>query len=166
MANIRQKAVLCWGKMRRAFLVALRKNRVREMLERRRGECARCGACCKLLFRCPSYDDSDGSPRCLTYNDRPGACGLFPLNEEDLRDRNIVMPGRKCGYYFEDFPAGGNGNGKHPPLPPLRWGPPKTHPNGKRKYIRGAFAVLWSSLFRSADGNGNGNGNGNGKSHA
>lgn len=164
MATLRQKAVLCWGKMRRALLVTLRKDRVREMLERRRGECARCGACCKLLFRCPSYDESDGTPRCLTYNDRPGACGLFPLNEKDLRDRNIVLPDRKCGYYFVDLPDGGNGNGNgtHSTLPPLRWGPPKTHPNGKRKYVRGAVAVLWSSLWRSA----NGSGNGNGKSHS
>jgi hypothetical protein len=164
MATIRQKAVLCWGKMRRAFLVALRKDRVREMLERRRGECARCGACCKLLFRCPSYDDSDGSPRCLTYHDRPGACGLFPISEKDLRDRNIVLPDRKCGFHFETPPPNGNGHGKHSMahLQDLRWGPPKTHPNGKRKYIRGALAVLWSSLLRSA----NGNGNGHGKSHA
>jgi hypothetical protein len=160
MVTLRQSAVMCWGKVRRALLVALRKNRVRETLERRRGDCLRCGTCCKILFRCPSYDDSSGSPRCLTYHDRPGSCGLFPLDELDLRDRNIVQPHLKCGFHFVDQPTNGNGNGKHDEIrdaSPLRWGPPKIHPNGKRKYLRGALAVLWSSLSRSK-GNGNGNG--------
>jgi len=161
MYTLRQSAVMCWGKLRRLLLISLRKGRVVESLERRRGECARCGACCKLFFRCPSFDDSDGSPRCLTYEDRPGACGLFPLDELDLRDRDIIQPHLPCGYHFLDRSNGngnGNGNGKHGRSPletPLRWGPPKTHPNGKRKFIRGAWAVLWASLVRS---NGKSNG--------
>jgi len=160
MYTLRQSAVMCWGKFRRAFLIALRKKHVEGMLERRRGECLRCGACCKILIRCPSYDDSSGSPRCLIYEDRPGNCGLFPLNEYDLRDRNIIQPHRKCGFHFVDH-GNGNGHEEAPRKAPIRWGPPKTHPNGRHKFLRGTWAVLWSCITRT---NGNGNGNGNGHS--
>jgi hypothetical protein len=172
MYSLRQSAAMCWGKLRRAFLVAFRKRRVLEKLERRRGACTRCGACCKILFQCPAYDDSDGNPKCLIYNDRPGVCGLFPLDEKDLRDRNIVMPERKCGFYFEAPPAGGNGrasgngNGhreRAEAMPaPVRWGP--TRPNGKPKLFKGTFAILFSYFHKPhGTGNGNGNGNGNGR---
>src|SRR5687768_563202 len=97
MASLPQLATMGWGKVRRAFLIAFRKKRVEEKLDRRRGACSRCGACCKIMFRCPAYDDSDGNPKCLIYNDRPGVCSLFPLDEKDLRERDIVMPGTKCG---------------------------------------------------------------------
>src|SRR6059036_1016949 len=51
-----------WGKVRRVFLLAFRKKRVIAKLDRRRGACTRCGACCKILFKCPAYDESDGIP--------------------------------------------------------------------------------------------------------
>lgn len=88
------------GKVRRWWLMTVRKDQAARDMSRRRGECGRCGACCKLVFRCPAYDDSSGEPRCTLYNDRPGVCGLFPINEADLRDRDIVMPDDQCGFYF------------------------------------------------------------------
>jgi len=171
MYSLRQSAAMCWGKIRRAFLVAFRKGRVLEKLERRRGACTRCGACCKILFKCPAYDDADGNPKCLIYNDRPGVCGLFPLDEKDLRDRDIVMPDRKCGFYFAPPGESGNGNGNgsgHAPRPeampsPVRWGPTRT--NGKSRLFRGTFSILFS-YFHKPNGrtNGHGNGHGNGTS--
>lgn len=150
MYTLRQSAAMCWGKIRRAFLIAFRKKRVVQKLERRRGACTRCGACCKILFDCPAYDDSDGNPKCLIYNDRPGVCGLFPLDEKDLRDRNIVMPDRKCGFYFEEHPNGngsGNGNGHGiPESMPIRWGPPKQKNNGKPKILKGTLAIIWAAI--------------------
>jgi len=178
MYSLRQSAAMCWGKIRRAFLIAFRKKRVLEKLERRQGACTRCGACCKLLFKCPAYDDSDGNPKCLVYNDRPGVCGLFPLDEKDLRERNYVMPDRKCGFYFKDpeaAPSNGNGHGEGngnglPAKPvreampqPIRWGPPTRKPNGRLKLVRGSLAILLT-IFRKPKGDGNGHvdGNGNG----
>ena len=149
-----QSAAMWWGKLRRAFLIAFRKKRVAAKLDRRRGACSRCGACCKIVFRCPAYDDSNGEPRCLIYNDRPGVCGLFPLDEKDLRDRDIVMPDKKCGFYFEDAQ---NGNGQEPreAMPePIRWGPPKGA-NGKTSGIKGTLKILWS-FIRKPTSNGNG----------
>lgn len=151
MYTLRQSAVLCWGKVRRALLIRFRRAKVTRMLERRRGECLRCGACCKLLIRCPAYDESGGVPRCCLYDDRPGACGLFPLDESDLKDRDIVQPHVRCGYTFADVP-GGNGQSHERAI---RWGPPKFHPNGERRLLWGVWAVLWFCLRRS---NGRGNG--------
>jgi len=118
-----------WGKIRRAFLVSFRRGRVVEKLDRRRGACTRCGACCKIMFQCPAYDDADGNPKCLIYNDRPGVCSLFPLDEKDLRDRDIVMSGRKCGFYFEDGPRP---DGERRESMPLRWGPSRENGEGIR----------------------------------
>jgi len=162
MYTFRQRLALGWGKIRRSFLVNFRRKRVTAMLERRRGACSRCGACCKLLFQCPAYDESDGSPKCLVYNDRPGVCGLFPLDERDLRERNLVMPDRQCGFSFSDEPRP-EGAPVHVSMP-LRWGPSKTRsaedppdPPGKPSWMRGTLAILWAS-FQGRKGNGDGNG--------
>jgi hypothetical protein len=161
MYTLRQMAAMSWGKIRRAFLIGFRKKRVLEKLDRRRGACSRCGACCKILFQCPAYDDSDGSPKCLIYNDRPGVCGLFPLDEKDLRERNIVMPEKPCGFYFAEGPS----EKKAGESMPVRWGPSKDPSQGvdipgKPAWVRGTWAILWARLAKA---NGNGNGNGTGK---
>lgn len=146
-----------WGKLRRAFLVSFRKKRVEEKLDRRRGACSRCGACCKIMFKCPAYDDSDGSPKCLIYNDRPGVCSLFPLDEKDLRDRDVVMPGTKCGFYFDDAPRPA---GERRESMPLRWGPSRGNPGEEGEAVRapsGTLAILRLIFFKpttTSDGNG------------
>ena len=142
MYTLGQSMALGWGKLRRSFLIAFRKKRVEEKLSRRRGACSRCGACCKLLFNCPAYDDSDGDPKCLVYNDRPGVCGLFPLDEKDLKERDFVMPERKCGFFFSDEPAKEKEAAPPRESMPLRWGPGKRHSNGKRKFATGVWSVL------------------------
>lgn len=137
MYSASEAALMVWGKIRRAWLIAFRKKRTVEKLSRRQGACTRCGACCKILFRCPAYDDSGGEPKCLIYNDRPGVCGLFPLDEKDLRERDIVSPGTKCGYFFEEA-------GKPPDPARIRWGPPEGG-GGRRKI---GTAEILKSFFR------------------
>lgn len=156
MYSLRQSIALAVGKIRRALLVNLRHKRVEEKLERRRGACSRCGACCKLLFNCPAYDDSDGSPKCLVYNDRPGVCGLFPMDEKDLRERDIIMPDKKCGFWFEDAPKNGP-PAKPQESMPLRWGPsprkegdPPDAP-GKPVWMKGSLAILWAQFRAKTD---------------
>ena len=154
MYGLGPSARMWWGKVRRAFLIAFRKKRVAGKLERRRGACTRCGACCKIVFRCPAYDDSNGEPRCLIYDDRPGVCGLFPLDEKDLRDRDIVMPDRKCGFFFSDEPDG-NGSPPGEAMPqPIRWGPSKGA-GGSYSGVKGTLKILWSFVRKpGTDGNG------------
>lgn len=157
MYSLHDLASMGMGKVRRAFLIAFRKKRVVAKLDRRRGACTRCGACCKIMFKCPAYDDSDGNPKCMIYNDRPGVCSLFPLDEKDLRDRNIVMPGTKCGFYFDDAPLPEGSKTRE--AMPLRWGPSRVDAGGiGRTWLRmGTFAILWSFLFKpSPDGDGSG----------
>jgi hypothetical protein len=151
MYTVSESFAMSWGKIRRAFLVAFRKRRVLEKLDRRKGACHRCGACCKLLFQCPAFDDSDGSPKCLIYNDRPGVCGLFPLDEADLRERDAVMPGKKCGFYFEDAPETGvsrAGELREAMPNPVRWGPRRSPGLSRRLRIRGIMAILLACFRR------------------
>ncbi len=86
------------GKFRRLYLTLLRPGYVRRQRQRRRGECLRCGRCCRLAVRCPLLEGRD---RCRIYGlARPRACTGFPVDERDLAD----VDGR-CGFYFADEPA-------------------------------------------------------------
>lgn len=98
--NLAQKTILGWGKLRRAYLGHLRKDYVKENIARRQGECKRCGACCKLMFRCWLLDKKSPPAACRRYPSRTKACQLFPIDERDFADRDLVEPGIKCGYKF------------------------------------------------------------------
>lgn len=126
------------GKIRRGWMIAFQKRKVAENLAHRRGSCSRCGACCKILFQCPAYDESSGEPKCLIYNDRPGVCGLFPIDARDLKERNLVMPGTRCGYYFADVPK--------PIVVPVRWGP--TRATGAKAKIPNGTLMILKSFFK------------------
>lgn len=91
---------LFWGKLRRAYLVYLRPGYVRESLKRRVGECARTGACCHLSFSCPMIRWLERTPVCRIYEHRPRSCTTFPIDERDLRDRDILFPEASCGFHF------------------------------------------------------------------
>jgi Fe-S-cluster containining protein len=39
-------------------------------------------------------------PICRIYNRRPRTCTTFPINERDLRDRDILFPEDSCGFSF------------------------------------------------------------------
>ena len=155
--SLREKVVLGLGKLRRLWLVAFSRRTVETKLERRRGACNRCGACCKLLFQCPAYDESDGQPKCLIYNDRPGVCGLFPLDEADLRERDIVMPEQKCGFFFSDGPAPAKKGARPESMPvKLRFkagdDEPKNGHAGRPSLLRAPFAILGAMFVRPGSG--------------
>ena len=157
--SFRQKLVLGWGKLRRLWLVAFARKTIETKLSRRRGACSRCGACCKLLFQCPAYDESDGQPKCLIYNDRPGVCGLFPLDEQDLKERDLVMPDKKCGFFFSDDPAP-PAKGPRPESMPvkirMRAGDddPRNGHAGRPRILRAPFAILGALFVRPGSGAG------------
>lgn len=109
--SARGKARLLWGKVRRLYYSAFGNGYVTNQLERRQGECTRCGTCCKLLYNCPFLDESGDATRCRIYGMPIPNCKIFPLDERDLADRDLVMPHVRCGYRFG--PSGnGGGNGK------------------------------------------------------
>jgi len=99
-----QRLRLAMGKLRRFVYHKLRRRATERKLERRRGECQRCGACCRLLFRCPYLVMENGQSGCAIYERRPRNCHVFPLDGHDLLERDFVSPKRRCGFLFERRP--------------------------------------------------------------
>jgi uncharacterized protein len=63
--------------------------------ENRRGDCNRCGACCKLPFPCPFLRfDAEGLSSCAVYYARPPSCRKYPRTESEQ------LTPETCGYYF------------------------------------------------------------------
>lgn len=84
------------GKARRFLLLRFRKSYVTEQIEQRQGECNQCGNCCEILFQCPFLIKLEGDQSfCSIYEDRPGQCGAFPIDEKCLAD-----VGFDCTYSF------------------------------------------------------------------
>jgi hypothetical protein len=61
----------------------------------RRGDCNRCGECCKLPYPCPFLRyDAEGLSSCAVYFARPPSCRKYPRTATE----NITPA--TCGYYF------------------------------------------------------------------
>jgi Fe-S-cluster containining protein len=97
---MKKRMILGWGKLRRMFLVYIRPAKVNTYLTKRNGECARCGSCCELMFHCPALTKKDGLASCKIHDKRSRVCSTYPLNERDLKDRDLVNKTRKCGFSF------------------------------------------------------------------
>jgi Fe-S-cluster containining protein len=88
------------GKTRRIVQSTLIQQDTQALLAKRQGECNRCGACCKILFRCPFLGtDAEGQYTCRIYEKRFAQCRLFPLHAADLREL-----GEECSYTFAAEP--------------------------------------------------------------
>jgi len=105
--TLREKAILGRGKIRRFCLVHFRPGYVEASIARREGNCNRTGACCNLLFTCPAFASSP-LPTCRINARKPRVCKMFPIDERDLRDRDIISPDHPCGFSFP-HPAGKTG---------------------------------------------------------
>ena len=108
--TLRKRLILGWGKVRRLYLAHLRPGYVRQSLARRLGHCHRTGACCRLMFACPLLDQKAEPVRCTIHEVKPRVCRLFPIDERDLRDRDMISPDEPCGFSFipiEEFLARG-----------------------------------------------------------
>jgi hypothetical protein len=88
------------GKVRRFIQASVLKEDTDALLARRKGDCNRCGACCKILFQCPFLGtDAEGQYTCRIYDKRFAQCRLFPLHARDLREL-----GEECSYTFDAEP--------------------------------------------------------------
>ena len=89
------------GKARRFVQASIIRQDAQALLSRRHGECNRCGACCKIAFRCPFLGtDREGHTTCRVYGLRFTQCRLYPLHASDLLEL-----GGQCSYTFETEPA-------------------------------------------------------------
>lgn len=99
IARMRTALNLAGHKARRLYRCNIKKRTTLSFVENhRRGECTRCGECCKILFHCPFYveDVGDGKGGCGVYESRPATCSMFPIHPKDLTN----VPST-CGFYFE-----------------------------------------------------------------
>lgn len=80
--------------LRRNFMRLINRNYIKNKLEKRKGECKKCGKCCK---RCRYLDNQ--TKLCRIYNKRPWLCYKdFPLDKLDKKIWNV----KNCGYFFGD----------------------------------------------------------------
>jgi hypothetical protein len=100
-------SVHTWGALRRTVLSNfLPDNILYRYKAYQRGECNRCGLCCKIQFKCPFFvDEGPYNTRCSIYTTpyAPQACLKFPLDPIDLRllQREV---GNACTFYYEGAP--------------------------------------------------------------
>ena len=96
MAEWSRASLQLKGKVRRFVQGTILREDTAPLLAERSGECNRCGACCKILFRCPFLGtDAEGQYTCRIYDKRFAQCRLFPLRPQDLREL-----GEECSYTF------------------------------------------------------------------
>ena len=97
---------MAWGKARRFWVGHFGKDYVAQKAAKREGQCLRCGTCCKLLYVCPHLEElTDGSSSCRIHEDRPMNCRIFPVDQADLGDRDILADNGKpgpCGFSFSE----------------------------------------------------------------
>ena len=102
LSRIQFRARQATGKVRRFIRANLYTKENPALLARRHGECTRCGACCKILFKCPFLVEETGKETgqvlysCAIYGKYPNQCQLYPLLPKDLEE--IEEP---CGYTFQ-----------------------------------------------------------------
>ena len=100
MPDVTLMALQARGKIRRFIQSNFQKAATDQALLRRQGECNRCGACCKILFRCPFLgEDAEGQYTCKIYDKRFAQCRMFPIRAADLREV------AECSYTFEESPS-------------------------------------------------------------
>ena len=96
-----------WAALRRTLLSnILPDNLVHRYKAYQRGECNRCGLCCKIQFECPFFvDEGPYNTHCSIYTSphAPKACLKFPLDPLDLKllQREV---GHACTFYYEGKP--------------------------------------------------------------
>lgn len=95
MADIALLSLQVRGKLRRYVQATLIEQDEQTLLAKRQGDCNRCGACCKIVFRCPFLGtDEEGQYTCRIYEKRFAQCRLFPLHAKDL----LEVP--ECSFTF------------------------------------------------------------------
>jgi len=97
MTNLGLKAIQLQGKIRRFVQAKLLPRQAEAALASRRGECNRCGACCKILFACPFLaTDEEGQMSCRIYERRFAQCRLYPILARDM------LEVEECSYEFAE----------------------------------------------------------------
>jgi len=84
--------------LRRKFLKRFWPSYIHKSIERRKGECRRCGCCGQTLSRCKHFKDGG----CLLWKEKgwsamPEDCRNYPFDELD----KSVFARKNCGYFWD-----------------------------------------------------------------
>lgn len=83
----------------RRFYYFSKKDEILETYKTRKGECKRCGKCCKPSFRCANLTyDYNGRSCCKINGSKPQLCKLYPFNDKDF----FKHLRSTCGYRYDD----------------------------------------------------------------
>lgn len=72
----------------------------------RQGECAHCGACCEILWRCPFLrtDKETKNSYCSVHKSRPLPCRTFPIDPKTVELISVDRPADNgCSYRFQQI---------------------------------------------------------------
>lgn len=71
----------------------------------RQGECAHCGACCEILWKCPFLrTDKTGNSYCSVHKSRPLPCRTFPIDPKTVELISVDRPSDQgCSYRFQQI---------------------------------------------------------------
>jgi len=66
----------------------------------RKGQCNRCGQCCKFTGKkgCSYLEFKNGIAFCKIYKNRPSLCRSHPANKKQFIVNGIEI--KNCGFYF------------------------------------------------------------------
>jgi Fe-S-cluster containining protein len=76
--------------------VKFRRDYVLSSRQRRRGECRRCGTCCRVFAKCTFLSGNT----CRIYGIRFDQCRAFPIDTSDIE--LVRDMGGECGFWFEE----------------------------------------------------------------
>jgi hypothetical protein len=95
-----------YGATRRWLLSFLPDRIVYRWKPYQRGECNRCGLCCKLIFKCPFFYEDGHTTACMVYTSKHAvpACVNFPADPIDLREVQKEAAPSPCPFYYEGQP--------------------------------------------------------------
>lgn len=97
-----------WGTARRWILsTVLPESVLQRWMPYRKGECNRCGMCCRIVLTCPFLDEVDQLAACRIFTSTrhaPPPCLTFPLDPRDLADVQRQIAPTVCSFSFEGQP--------------------------------------------------------------
>ncbi|MCP4266042.1 MAG: hypothetical protein GY777_10795 [Candidatus Brocadiaceae bacterium] len=82
----------------RWFYYFFNREKVLQSVEKRKGDCKRCGGCCSASIQCSSLAfDKNGYAMCMEHERRPRMCKLYPFSDRD----HFLHLKDKCGFWYD-----------------------------------------------------------------
>jgi len=90
-------------RLRTRFYLLFKKHRLPEKISIRKGECNRCGACCRVTIfgvKCPFFQEKENTCKLYGTKFMLKGCKLFPFDLQNRYEGKVKEIEDKCGYYW------------------------------------------------------------------